>query len=429
MGDIVAKLYDLQSNELADISPIALEKTLKRRLSQSRAFTIKAPANHSLLTTVAGGGDGFPNLREGNRKLLVWEDGTIIFHGRVYGIERTGDGTENLVMITAFDPLMELGYDADSRAGRPVRATKDNGGFIEPTFAGTGSGGTAVISGPDLIQQILQNSQGTDDESGAFPGEGPIPIDLASGTFDLDVPPAVDLSPISKMGWPMQIGDFIAALVATGVVDVDMAPVDPADALDPYFMVILTAVSAFGTDKSDTVHFDYFTGDHNAKAVRHVSDFSLINNKLYDYIGPPVDSGDPGTRWKTNITPSLAPTALHDAIDASRARYGQFMSIREFDTIGDESDPAFLPLYLALWLAEQGFRVEPRKQLWITPNPDAKALFDAPSAFDVGDLIGANVAGIGITLATTQRLYGYDKIWSRENVANLGQLIVSADEE
>jgi hypothetical protein len=428
MGVIVAKIFDLASNELADISPIALEKSMGRHLNQARSFTIQAPAGHMLLTTVAG--DGYRNLRKGNRKLLVWEDGDIIFHGRIFGAERTGDGTTNTVAITAFDPFMELGYDSDDRAGRPVRALKTDGGFIEPTFTPSVSNTPAsAISGPDLIQQILTNSQGTDAESGANPGEGPLPIDLASGTFDLASPPAVDLSAVDKLGWPVMIGDFIATLVDTGAVDVDMRPVDPSEGFDPYIMVELSAVSSFGTDKSATVHFDYWTGDKNAAAFRHVEDFQTINNKLYDYIGPPVDSGDPGTRWTTNITPTLAPGPLATKIADSRTLYGgEFMSIREFDTAGHEADPANLPLYMALWLAEQGYRVEPRDLLYITPAMDAAGLFTAPQDFDVGDLIAINVgAEAGIDLAETQRVYGYTKTWDRQGVARLSELLTSAD--
>src|SRR4051794_19087100 len=103
---ITAKIYDLATNELADISSIALEKTLKRRLNLSRSFIIQAPAGHSLLTSTAG--DGYPNLRKGNRKLIVWDDGDgpgdqPIFHGRIFGVERNGNGTQNLATITGFD--------------------------------------------------------------------------------------------------------------------------------------------------------------------------------------------------------------------------------------------------------------------------------------------------------------------------------------
>jgi hypothetical protein len=338
-------------------------------------------------------------------------------------VERVGDGTTNMATITANDAQLELGYDADDRAGRPVRDATGN--FINPTFAGTGSGGPDVISGPDLIQQILTNSQGTDSEGGAHPGEGPLPIDLSTGTFDIDVPPAIDLSVIDSMDWPVLCGDFIQQLIQTGVVDIDLRPVDPTEGFDPYIMVALSAVSSLGTDKSATVHFDYWTGDKNAKAARHVEDFSTINNKLYDYLGPRRSQ----TRWRGNITPGSPGTTI-DPSD-SRALYGgpdggEFMSIRVFDSVGSENSSR--PLYVALWNAEQGMRVEPRDLLYITPSPDVKGLFDAPGDFDRGDRVAINIgAELGVELAETQRVYGYTKTWSREDVSSLSQIVTSAE--
>jgi hypothetical protein len=421
---ITAKIYDLAANELADISSIALEKTMKRRLSQQRVFTIQAPSGSPLLKGIAG--DGYRIGRRGNRQLIVWEDGgpgdPPIFRGRITNIERNGGPEMTMATIVAQTPLAtELGYDGSDQAGRPVRDATGN--FIDPTFTGTGSGGAGVISGPDLIKQVLTNSKGTDPESGAHPGEGPLAIDLTTGTFDLDIPPAIDLSVIDVMDWPVLIGDFIQQLVATGVVDVDERPVDPSEGLDPFIMVALSAVSALGSDKTATVHFDYFTGDRNAIACRHVEDFSTINNKLYDYLGPRLNK----EHWRGNITPGSPGTTVDPS--ASRALYGsEFMSIRVIDSLGSEDSSR--PLYIALWNAEQGFRVEPRDMLYITPNPKGKSLFDAPTDFDVGDLITVNVGDdFGLALAATQRVYGYDKTWSREDVATLSALITSADEE
>lgn len=432
---LVVKVYDLESNLLADISSIALEKTLRRRHSAARAFVVQAPAGHSLLTTVAG--DGYPNLRKGNRKLVVLEDGDVIFHGRIFDVERVGDGTKNRATITAFDPMMELGFDSEDRAGRPVRGSTtapaagdpfDNydGNFISPQFASSVAA-QDEISGPDLIYQVLTNSQNTGAESDPAPGEGPLPILVDVDNFDLDVPPAIDLSPSDTMDWPILIGDFIALLVDTGVVDVEMVPLDPETVADPYHMVEVFARSSIGTDRSGTVHFDYWTGSKNASAARYVESFATVNNKLYDYLGPQVTRN----RWRANITPG-SPGAAVD-VDTSRTLYGgpgsdkgAFMSIRVFDSLGDES--ASRPLYLALWNAEQGYRAEPRDLLYVTPAPGSKALFSAPQDFDIGDLIAINTgAAFGVTLAESQRVYGYDCTWDRQGVKRLSQLLTSAD--
>lgn len=431
MGAITAKIYDLASNELADISGIALEKTFTPTWNGPSQFEITAPAGHSLLTSIAG--DGYPNLRRGMRKLIIWEDGVTnpLIHGRIFGVERTGDGKQNQVKITAIDPWMELGYDSQDRAGRIVRGSTVqptagdpygtyDGNFIQPKFASSVAA-QAGISGPDLILQILTNSQNTGAESDPSPGEGPLPIDLTTGDFDLNVGPAIDLTPSDSMDWPKAVGDFIQQLVATGVVDVVMRPVDPSEGFDPYVMVALSAVSVSGTDRSVTVHFDYWTGSKNASACRHVEDFSTINNKLYDYLGPRIDQD----HWRGNITPGSPGTTIDPS--ASRTLYGgQFMQIREYDSIGDESSSR--PLYVALWNAEQGYRVEPADRLFITPNPDAKALFDAPADFQIGDEIAINTGGdFGITLAEKQRCLGYTKTWTRENVSRLSQIVTRAD--
>lgn len=420
---LVVKLYDLASTELADITAIAFEPSLEVDMEHCGPwqFTLTCPAGHSLLTAAAG--DGYPNLRKLNRKLIVWEKGTVIFHGRVFIVDRVGDGRENLVKITAWSPWMELGFDADDRAGRPVRDATGN--FINPSFTSSVPG-QDEISGPDLVKQVLTNSQGTDSEAGPNPGEGPLPIAL-TGDFDLDVPPAVDLSPLDSMDWPVLCGDFITQLVESGVCDVYMRPVDPAEGLDSYVMVELSAVSSYGTDRSATVHFDYWTGAKNAAEAEHVESGETLCNKLYDYLGPRIDQ----SHWRGNITPG-SPGVTIDPTD-SRALYGgpgtdkgTFMQIRIYDSVGDES--ASRPLYLALFNAELGYRVEPRDLLYITPAKGSAALFDALHDFNVGDTVTQNVgAALGVTLAAAQRVFGFTKSWDRQFVPTVSRLMTSAD--
>lgn len=421
MSAVVCKLYDLASTELADISYIAFEPSMTVGLNQSTSFTLTCPAGHTLLTTVAG--DGYPNLRWGNRKLVVWENGTVIFHGRIFAVERNGNGTENLVTITAYDPYMELGFDSEDKAGRPVRAgahTGGDGNLITPRFFSSVDGG-AAISGPDMILQVLDHSTNTDPTL----GEGALPID-PTGSFDLNVPPAVDLSCLDSMDWPLLIGDFIAQLVATNVVDFKMTPLEPGAGLSSYSMVELSAVSSLGSDRSGTVHFDYWTGAKNAAQCRHLGDFSTINNKLFYYLGP---RGQDLQHWAGSIAPD-SPGVVPDPT-ASRALYGgpdggQFMSIKVFDSIGTENSNR--PIYLALFNAELNLRVEPRELLYITPAQDAKALYQPPHDFDVGDVIAINVgADFGLTLAESQRVYGYTRSWTREGVASVSELLTSAD--
>lgn len=439
MGHLTCKLYDLQSNELADISGIALERSEKVLLDGPRMFTIKSIGGHSLLTTVQEGGDGYPNLWAGNRKLVVWEDGIDdpIFHGRVFGVKRSGTGGKKTpVVITAYDPSMELGYEGDERAGRVVRGSTAvptagdpygsyDGNFINPKFASS-VGAQDGISGPDLILQALRNSQQTGTESDPTPGEGPLPIDIVSGDFDLDVPPAVDLSCLDSLDWPVMCGDWVQKLVSSGVCDFNLRPLEPGTGknidgdTDPYVMVELSAVSRFGTDKSGTVHFDYATGARNAATCDHVQDFSTICNKLYDYLGPRRDN----THWAGNITPGSPGTTV-DPSDSRTLYGGQFLWFRVFDSIGDENSNR--PLYIALWNAEAGFRVFPRDMLLVTPVKDHYALFDALKDYGEGDDVAVNVgATFGIELAESQRVYGFTKTWSRQGVSSVSEILTSA---
>lgn len=408
--DLEIKLWNLDTSESSDITDVCLSRSAKVLHNWTRTFTVEVPAGHASITTAFADGD--PAARRGNRKLIVKRDGSVIHHGRLFNIERAGDGTRNRATITSFDPLMELGYESDDRAGRPVRDATGN--FISPVF----NAGAPIAPG-DLIQQILTNSIQTGDESDPTPGEGPLPIDLDEGTFDLT---GTDVNPRDNMQWPMMVGDFIQSIVDTGQADIYLRPVDPAEGLDPYFMVSLSVVNLFGTDKSGTVHFDYWTGSKNAKTARHVEDFAPINNKLYDYLGPRLTQN----RWKGNITPGTAGTTVDPT--ASRDKYGVFMQIREFDSVGRENDPAIRPLYIAGWNAEQGYRVEPRDMLFLTPNPDAKAVFEPYDDYNVGDLVAVNVGGdFGVNIAAVQRVYGWSVEWDREGVERVSELLVSAD--
>lgn len=445
---MLVRIYDLGTDVLADVSEISLTKSMTRQLNGARSFTFTAPSGDSLLTTVAA--DGFPNLYDGgNRKLVVWEgpaDGTPpdpatdtpIFHGRIYTVERVGDPNENTVSVTAYDAWMELGYEGDNRAGRVVRddttTLVGDPSFFTPHFTSSVSGQTA-ISGPDLIQQILTNSQ-QDPSTNPIQGEGPLPIDIVSGSWDLLSPPALDVNPVDSADWPVLIGDFINQLIATDAVDLDFKPVIPGTGLnlssvaDPYIMVEASSVSKMGTDRSATVHFDYLTGSFNAQGARQECDFSLQCDRLWYELGPKLNHG----HWRGDITPhGTNVTDLLPEMDASAVKYGgpdtkkgYNASIRVLDSLGTETSSR--PLYLALYRAEIRYRMEPRRLLYVTPNPDAAALFEPPQDFDVFDLVQINTGpGFGVELNEKQRIYGYTKTWTAEGVAEVSELLTSAD--
>lgn len=355
-----------------------------------------------------------------------------IFHGRITQVERSGDQNANTVAVTAYDPRIELGYEADSRAGRWVRDSIAE--FVEPTFTSS-VGGQTGISGPDLIKQILTYCQG-DPTTNPITGEGPLPIDVVSGAWDLTVPPALDMNPVDSADWPVMVGDFINQLIATDAVDFDLLPVRPGTGLnlssvaDDYIMCEATAKSKLGTDRTATVHFDYLTGSKNAMGARLVDDFSLQSDRLWYFMGPRLDR----QHWRGDITPNSASVSdILTSVDAAAAKYGGPNTkkgynawIRIFDSLGTENSSR--PLYLALYRAEIQLRIEPRRLLYITPAPDTAALFEPPQDYDVFDLVQIKTgADFGVVLDEAQRVYGYTKTWSPEGVATVSELQTSAD--
>jgi len=439
-------IYDLGVTALADISGITLEKSMPRLANGPRAFTVVAPANDPLLTALWEEGDGEPILGDGGtRKLVVWENSDPetddpIFHGRIFGCKRDSDENASLVTITAFDPWVELGFEADDRGGRILRdsspATRGDQSFLTLNFESSVEG-QSEISGPDLIRQALTYCQG-DPTTDPIQGAGPLPIDIYSGEWDLEVPPAIDLDPRDTLDFPIMIGDFIAGLIDTNVVDFDLRPIrpgtgrNPAGDLDDYIMVEASAKSKLGVDRTGDVYFDHLTGSFNAKGAVEDTDYAKQNSHLWYELGPRLAN----EKWRAVLQPHDQPlhADLLPLIDAAAAYFGgpndppgynEF--IRVFDSLGTESSSR--PLYEALYRYEILQRLYPRKLLYITPCDGAKALFTAPQDFDAFDLIEINVgADFGKTItAEAQRCYGYTKTWTRENVASLGQLLTSVD--
>jgi hypothetical protein len=197
-------------------------------------------------------------------------------------------------------------------------------------------------------------------------------------------------------------------------------------------MVEASSVSKKGTDRTATVHFDYLTGSHNAKAARQECDFSLHCDRLWYELGPRLDK----RHWRGDITPhSAIPVSegLLTLMDDSADKYGgpdtqkgYNASVRVFDSLGTENTSR--PLYQALYKAEVRWRVEPRRLLYITPADDTKALFEPPQDYDVYDLVQIKTGtGFGVALNEKQRVHGYTKTWTPEGVAAVSELQTSAD--
>ena len=86
--------------------------------------------------------------------------------------------------------------------------------------------------------------------------------------------------------------------------------------------------------------------------------------------------------------------------------------------------PIFEPnLYRWLWLAESWARCNPRTLIHITPTRGT-----AIGSFDIGDLVGVDIAG-GICggASGAQRVYQYTISWGPDGPFELSELQTSSD--
>ena len=59
-----------------------------------------------------------------------------------------------------------------------------------------------------------------------------------------------------------------------------------------------TYTGNYGTDRTGTVHFDYATGDNNARLFRRSENMDTIRTKNFCYLGPRLDQ----QHWRSNVT-------------------------------------------------------------------------------------------------------------------------------
>jgi len=243
----------------------------------------------------------------------------------------------------------------------------------------------------------------------------------------------------------MTIAEVVSLLTSTGCVDVVINPTDPGGGIQGEVSVYN---GDYGTDLSGSVEFQYGTGAFNVRALRWNEDMTNMNNKLWYYAGPRIQSAsDPAgdQHWCFNVTgddhflPDPIPngqklaTLLADRL-TSRTNNGTRMEIQIFDAAecppgGGDTDccgkSAAASLYRGIWrnrwATETWIRMQPRNLIHITPTRETEI-----GTFDIGDLVGVEAtSAVRGGFSGAQRVYEYTVSWDENGVLALSELQTS----
>lgn len=407
---------------LGDISSICMNKVLRRRLNRPASFEFRVPSY--LVNDIQF--DGRPLICAGYRQISVELDSTgLFFHGIVWNIEEDGDEDMVYSQVTCYDPMIVWRY-------RPARDDVDSytgeaGNFSDPSFIERNE------SGPQIMEEILTASE----SPGRIPtlAEGELFIDLAASTFATG---GADLSG-APVDWPMTIAEVATLLTNTGELDIILTPMVEVVSFPDVFSNMATVHcfnGNYGVDRSATVHFDYATGDFNARLLRRTENMDTIGNKLWYFLGPRLDQ----QHWRSNVTRdhpdfSAIPSfpGLETEIDVSRESLGVYMLISIYDNFGGGSgasgggESSAYPLFLRQWMVESLLRLTPRNMVYITPVRNGDF---GPGDFDIGDLITVNIGNKArVSESGAQRVYGYQIDIDDDGVEALGEFQTSPDQD
>lgn len=405
-----------------------MNKQVKRRLNRPSQASFRVPSY--LVRDLQF--DGRPLLCSGYRTLSVTLDSTgLFFHGIIWTVNEDGDEDMCYSQVTAYDPMVIWRYrpardDVDSYSG-------DAGNFSDPSFL------ERNLYGPQIMEEILIASEGLTDPL-RIPefAEGPLRLDLSTSTFAQGT---ADLSG-APTNWPMTIAEIASLLTNTGELDIVIEPIIGLG-IPSNLGRVHCFNGNYGNDLTGSVHFDYATGDYNARLLRRTEDMSTIANKNWYYLGPRQDQ----QHWAANVTgdrPSLphppggdvtlpytngapgSPTnPLGGVIASSRNELGVFMQIGIYDNFGSEAS-AF-PLYERLWQVESLLRANPRNMVYITPIRNGAF---GPGDFDVGDLVTINIGDAArVSESGAQRIYAYTIDIDDDAVEALGEFESSPDQD
>lgn len=374
--------------------------------------------------------------------------GDVLYHhGRIMNSETTADEDGGYVVVNSADPLelwkwrpvRDPGPDFTSSCGTSAPVGHEAGDFSKPQLI------SDFVRGPQIVEAMCFASENI--SLGSDDAEGPLFLDLSSGTFECG---GADLRGAPK-DWPMTMMELASILTSTGELDVVCQPIE-FDFAGNYGE--LSAYNGgFGTDRTASVIFSYGMNAYNVRALRWNTDMSDLCNKLWYFLGPKCDD----QHWPANVQaqadfsdcdccndPACDPcNDIRDSIVAlqgtdaglpgdSRGDFGVRMDIKIFDAQGDTTGPCAegnvdgYCLFKNQWLREAFIRLKPRQIVHVTPTRDT-----AIGTFDIGDLITVEATtDVNGGFSGAQRVYSYTVSWdAEESVPAIGELQVSSDQE
>jgi len=270
--------------------------------------------------------------------------------------------------------------------------------------------------------------------------EGTLFLDLTTSTY------AVGGASLAgaPTNWPMMIGEIASLLTNTGELDIVIEPLVEVVSGLANMGRVHCFNGNYGNDLSGSVHFDYATGDYNARLFRRVEDMTTIGNKHFYFLGPRQDQ----QHWASNVTgdhpdlprppggdvnapytggdaPGSANNLLGGLIQDSRDELGVFMLIPIYDNFGSETSA--YPLFLRQWQVESLIRAKPRNMVYITPIRGGAF---GPGDFDIGDLVTINIGNKArVAESGVQRIYSYTIDIDDDAVEALGEFECSPDQD
>ncbi len=434
---------------LADITGIAMAKSLTFRLNRPASCTFRVPSY--LVKDIQA--DGRPLLCAGYRQLSVTlQSMGLCFHGIVWNIEEDGDEDMVYSQVTCYDPMMLWRY-------RPARDLVDSysgdaGNLSDPSFLARNQFG-----GP-IMEEILLASENY--ALAPSEAEGQLFIDLASSSFEGG---GADLSG-APTNWPMTIAEIASLLTNTGEIDIVIVPIiggvgstiytpGTADliAQDVFQnMAEVHTYNAYTTDRTASVHFDFATGDNNVRLFRRSENMDTFISKNFYFLGARKDQ----QHWRSNVTgdhPDLpdppggdvnpyvpGDNPLGDLIEAGREEIGVFMQIGVYDNFGsgesaDPDETSVYPLFLRQWQVESLLRSKPRNMVYVTPVRSGAELpaggdVFGPGDFDIGDTVTINIGDKArVAESGVQRIYQYTVDIDDDGVEALGEFQCSPDQD
>jgi len=384
-----------------DVTNLSLAGSSTRRLNRMSQAQVTLPMEE----VDASWGTG--------SRLKVTFDGNLHHHGIVMLCETEAGEDTGTTVFNSRDPL-------DIWSWRPVR--DDDGDYTKPGITWDPAFPPASKTGPQIIEQMMDNSENAMVPSdNGFP-DGPLLLargNFASGGVDLSGAPT---------DWPMTMADLASLLTSTGELDIVITPIDTD--IDGNIGQIDCYNGNYGDDLSTVIAFQYGMGQRNIRALRHNEDATNVISKLRYLLGPRVQtSADPAgdQHWRTSVDtggPNVPDLCDYETeFTYVEDLYGGRFDIRIFD--GDDIANA-KELYLRLFALEACLRSIPRLLVHITPTRETEIF-----TFDIGDVITVEAAAVVRGgFSGEQRVYGYTIAWEGEDsVRYLSELTTSPDQE